>query len=58
MIVCKECGFKNADADSFCGACGSFLEWTGEKQAAPAAEVVAPEEAAHKKSLYELESRR
>ena len=37
MIVCKECGFKNTDADSFCGACGGFLEWTGEKQAAPAA---------------------
>jgi len=54
MIICKECGFKNGDADSFCGACGSFLEWTGEKQAAPAAPVVeAEEEQKQKKSLYD-----
>ena len=45
MIVCKECGFKNADADSFCGACGGFLEWTGEKQAAPVAPVAPAEPA-------------
>jgi len=53
MIICKECGFKNADADSFCGACGSFLEWTGEKQAAPAPVVEAEEEPKQKKSLFD-----
>ena len=31
MIVCRSCGFHNADADAFCGSCGNFLEWTGEK---------------------------
>lgn len=31
MIVCRECGFRNVDADAFCGACGGFLEFTGEK---------------------------
>ncbi|MEU4569443.1 hypothetical protein [Micromonospora sp. NPDC023956] len=33
MIVCRECGNHNGDADTFCGSCGSFLEWTGEKTA-------------------------
>ena len=33
MIICKECGYHNGDADAFCGSCGSFLEWTGEKEA-------------------------
>ncbi|MEU1885530.1 hypothetical protein ABZ491_08615 [Micromonospora rifamycinica] len=31
MIICRECGNHNGDADTFCGSCGSFLEWTGEK---------------------------
>lgn len=31
MIVCRNCGFHNADADAFCGSCGQFLEWTGER---------------------------
>lgn len=31
MIICRKCGFRNVDADAFCGACGSFLEFTGEK---------------------------
>ncbi len=31
MIVCRTCGSRNADGDSFCGSCGDFLEWTGEK---------------------------
>ena len=35
MIVCKSCGFRNTAADSFCGSCGAFLEWTGEKVEAP-----------------------
>ena len=31
MIVCRKCGFHNGDADAFCGSCGSFLEFTGDK---------------------------
>jgi hypothetical protein len=31
MIVCRKCGFRNVDEDAFCGSCGSFLEFTGEK---------------------------
>ncbi|MEW2036341.1 hypothetical protein AB0885_04275, partial [Streptomyces sp. NPDC005534] len=30
MIVCKQCGAHNQSSDTFCGSCGSFLEWTGE----------------------------
>ncbi len=43
MIVCKKCGFNNADADTFCGSCGAFLEWTGEKVVPPAAVEPVPE---------------
>ena len=45
MIVCNQCGFQNMDDDSFCGSCGGFLEWTGEKVGPPPAAVV-PEQAA------------
>lgn len=31
MIVCKQCGHQNEDNDTFCGSCGKFLEWTGER---------------------------
>lgn len=31
MIVCKACGYKNEVESGFCGSCGSFLEWTGER---------------------------
>ena len=54
MIVCKSCGFRNNGADSFCGSCGAFLEWTGEKveppkpAATPAAE---PEPESQKRGL-------
>lgn len=37
MIVCRSCGSHNADGDAFCGSCGEFLEWTGEKIGAPTA---------------------
>ena len=33
MIVCKQCGHHNEDDDTFCGSCGKFLEWTGERVA-------------------------
>ena len=46
MIVCKQCGHHNEDSDTFCGSCGKFLEWSGERvvvaqpepEPAPAAE--------------------
>ncbi|MBW3615205.1 MAG: hypothetical protein KY439_07855 [Actinobacteria bacterium] len=46
MIVCTNCGNHNEDSDEFCGSCGKFLEWVGQRIEAPAppAEVqVAPE---------------
>ena len=30
MIVCKVCGTQNEAGASFCGSCGSYLEWNGE----------------------------
>jgi len=33
VIVCKNCGHQNEDNDTFCGSCGKFLEWTGERVA-------------------------
>jgi hypothetical protein len=33
VIVCKQCGHHNEDNDTFCGSCGKFLEWTGERVA-------------------------
>src|SRR5262249_38891902 len=36
VITCKVCGFENDKGAQFCGNCGSFLEWTGEKDAEPA----------------------
>jgi hypothetical protein len=37
VIACTKCGFQNVDTDTFCGSCGGFLEWTGEKSAPPPA---------------------
>ena len=31
MIVCKRCGNHNSADDEFCGSCGVFLEWEGER---------------------------
>ena len=42
MIICTKCSHQNADGDEFCGGCGEFLEWTGQKvesALAPEAEV-------------------
>jgi hypothetical protein len=35
VIVCTMCGNHNDDASAFCGDCGKFLEWNGEKVAPP-----------------------
>jgi len=45
VIVCKQCGHRNEDNDTFCGSCGKFLEWTGERVAVaqPEPEPPAPE---------------
>lgn len=43
MIVCTNCGNHNEDTDEFCGSCGKFLEWVGERVEAPAAKVAEPE---------------
>ena len=44
MIVCRKCGFHNQDSDAFCGSCGSFLEFTGEKVVPPKVELPPEEE--------------
>ncbi|MGH9023265.1 MAG: zinc-ribbon domain-containing protein, partial [Acidimicrobiia bacterium] len=31
MIICTQCGHENEDEDGFCGSCGEFLEWSGER---------------------------
>lgn len=35
MIVCKKCGNQNPDNETFCTSCHAYLEWSGEKVAAP-----------------------
>ncbi|MFL6113505.1 MAG: zinc-ribbon domain-containing protein, partial [Catenulispora sp.] len=45
MIVCKNCGTHNQDSEKFCGTCGRFLEWTGEKVApTPSPQIMAEAE--------------
>src|SRR5688572_19684654 len=47
MIVCTNCGNHNEDGDEFCGSCGKFLEWVGQRIETPAPAAVAePEPAA------------
>jgi hypothetical protein len=45
VIICTACGVRNQDSESFCGECGSYLEWEGEREAAAteAVPVIAPE---------------
>ena len=31
MIVCRACGHQHETLTDFCGSCGAYLEWTGEK---------------------------
>lgn len=35
MIVCRECGERQDDGTVFCGRCGAFLEWEGERIGPP-----------------------
>ncbi len=35
MVTCANCGARNTPGDAFCGNCGAFLEWTGEKPKQP-----------------------
>lgn len=44
MIVCTECGERQGDDVVFCGRCGAFLEWEGERIETPGA-AKAPERA-------------
>jgi hypothetical protein len=44
VIVCTMCGNHNDDVSAFCGDCGRFLEWNGEKVAPPPEVVVVVEE--------------
>ena len=47
-IVCEQCGTRNDEGESFCGQCGTYLEWEGqperarEQQAPPAAAPLIP----------------
>ncbi len=34
MQVCSDCGAANEDNEDFCGQCGAYLEWDGERAAA------------------------
>lgn len=44
MIICTNCGNHNEDNDEFCGSCGKFLEWVGQKVEDPVkVEVAEPE---------------
>ena len=40
MIICRMCGNHNDESSAFCGDCGKFLEWSGEKVAPPPEVVV------------------
>lgn len=44
MIVCTSCGTRNEDGESFCGECGSYLEWAGERLAEPEPQAAAEPE--------------
>ncbi|GAA2724083.1 zinc ribbon domain-containing protein [Cellulomonas aerilata] len=35
MIICASCTARNEDGESFCGQCGAYLEWEGQRVDAP-----------------------
>jgi hypothetical protein len=45
-IVCTKCSFHNGAEDDFCGSCGEFLEFVGQRLAEPAKEETVKEEPA------------
>lgn len=45
MIVCIKCGTHNSDDAKWCSGCEAFLEWDGEKVAAPAPVAEVPADA-------------
>jgi len=56
MIICGVCGGRNEDDESFCGECGAYLEFEGEREASAVVEVpqvVAAEPVVHGPSLLE-----
>ena len=56
MIVCTNCGNHNDDSDEFCGSCGKFLEWVGQRIETPAPEPeveAAPEVVPHRAGLID-----
>ncbi|MGH9177452.1 MAG: zinc-ribbon domain-containing protein, partial [Acidimicrobiales bacterium] len=46
MIICEQCGNQNDATDTFCGSCGAFLEWQGQRVEEPAPAPEAEEEGA------------
>src|SRR5689334_14416212 len=44
MIICRMCGNHNDESSAFCGDCGKFLEWSGEKVAPPPEVMIVVEE--------------
>ena len=40
--ICPDCGERNARGTEFCSACGAFLAWDGQEQAAPEPTPAAP----------------
>ncbi len=43
MLTCIKCGTQNRDGETFCGRCGSFLEWTGRPDETGAPGAVLPQ---------------
>ena len=55
MIVCTKCSTQNEDDDEFCGGCGEFLEWAGQKVEADAPEEAVAEEAVAEEAAAEVD---
>ncbi|MGH9165372.1 MAG: hypothetical protein ACRDZW_07675, partial [Acidimicrobiales bacterium] len=57
MIICRQCGAESAEGDDFCGTCGVFLEWEGERvdhaEPEPEAGPVVDPDAPHRPTLVE-----
>ena len=42
MLTCTTCGQRNPETETFCSRCGSFLEWTGQRDDGPAVSSTGP----------------